>query len=241
MKTINKSVFLTLLTLLFLTGCSTYTPNAEAGIYTRIQEGKNIYMTDASAQELTNKLLYSMSVERGYISLDNGDVAYLTAAMDFYANKISKLYASNVPVSDELNTKYVLLKEFSYNSGTWAITQFSTTGHFEVLKEYLNAANTGSKGIVFEVAEKEGKSLLKITDYTGSDLNVVIPDTINGVPITSIEESAFADKNLTGIVVGKNVTEIKTKAFIGNKFTSIDLPDNTTVEPDSFDVGVNIK
>src|SRR5215510_6472008 len=71
-----------------------------------------------------------------------------------------------------------------------------------------------------------------ITRYAGSDLVVVIPDTINGLPVTAIGNSVFSQKtSLTSVTIPNSVTSIGAQAFlfctslksvtIGNSVTSI--------------------
>jgi BspA type Leucine rich repeat region (6 copies) len=73
---------------------------------------------------------------------------------------------------------------------------------------------------------------ITITGYTNSPSVLIIPDTINGMPVTSIGTQAFAsDTNLTSITIGNNVTNIGQNAFeecfiltnlvIGTNVTSI--------------------
>jgi hypothetical protein len=73
---------------------------------------------------------------------------------------------------------------------------------------------------------------LNIYQYTGSGGVVVIPNTTNGLPITSIEEGAFyVCSTLTSVTIGTNVTSIGDDAFdecinmtnliIGNAVTNI--------------------
>ena len=78
---------------------------------------------------------------------------------------------------------------------------------------------------------------IELTKYIGSGGNVIIPDTIDGKPVTVIAENAFKgknygyDSNLTGIVIPDSVTYIGSSAFqdckiltdvaIGNGITKI--------------------
>ena len=73
---------------------------------------------------------------------------------------------------------------------------------------------------------------ITITGFTGPGGDVTIPDTINGYPVTSIGNLAFAYcTNLTGVTIGDSVTSIGDYAFysctsltsvtIGNGVTSI--------------------
>ena len=57
---------------------------------------------------------------------------------------------------------------------------------------------------------------ITITGYTGSGGSVVIPDTINGYPVTTIGSfvfSGFSGVGLTNVTIGTNVTEHRTGAF----------------------------
>jgi BspA type Leucine rich repeat region (6 copies) len=55
---------------------------------------------------------------------------------------------------------------------------------------------------------------ITITDYnTAAGLNVVIPTTINGYPVTAIGYAAFADLTLTTVTLPDSVTTIGDEAF----------------------------
>ena len=73
---------------------------------------------------------------------------------------------------------------------------------------------------------------ITITGYTGSGGDVTIPDTTNGLPVTSIGDDAFAHcSSLTSVTIPNSVTSIGSNAFyscygltsvtIGNSVTSI--------------------
>lgn len=82
-----------------------------------------------------------------------------------------------------------------------------------------------------------------ITGYKGIDTEVVIPDTIEGVPVTSIGNRAFQYcRNLTSITIPNSVTSIGSShygsdgAFYGcTSLTSITIPDSVTyIGPETF-------
>ncbi len=72
---------------------------------------------------------------------------------------------------------------------------------------------------------------IAITQYTGSGGAVTIPDTINGLPVTSIGSAFINCTNLTSVTIPNSVTNIGDYAFawcislnnvtIGNSVTSI--------------------
>jgi hypothetical protein len=92
----------------------------------------------------------------------------------------------------------------------------------------------------------------EITGYHGADANVVIPDSISGVSVTSIGHAAFYGQNITSITMPDTVTKIQSYAFYQcrslknvtyskkltdiwfyafaycNSLTSISLPDSLT-------------
>lgn len=53
----------------------------------------------------------------------------------------------------------------------------------------------------------------EITDYVGSDTNVVIPAAIGGVAVTKIGQAAFMSKNIENVVIPSTVTYVDDYAF----------------------------
>lgn len=58
--------------------------------------------------------------------------------------------------------------------------------------------------------------------------DVVIPKTIDGHIVTSIEMNAFKNKQLTSVVIPTGVTSIGQYAFQNNQLTSVTIPDSVT-------------
>lgn len=74
-----------------------------------------------------------------------------------------------------------------------------------------------------------------ITGYTGTEKNVVIPDTINGKRVTKIGNSAFSRKGLTSVRIPYGVTVIGDSAFSMNQITTLKIPGSVrTVEAKAF-------
>jgi hypothetical protein len=55
---------------------------------------------------------------------------------------------------------------------------------------------------------------ITITGYTGSDNTVIIPGTINGLPVTSIGDYAFEYDTFTNVTIPDSVTDIVLGAFV---------------------------
>ena len=71
--------------------------------------------------------------------------------------------------------------------------------------------------------------VVKIARYTGTNSSVAIPGTLNGLPVTSIENSAFKnDTQLVHITLPGSVTNIGSSAFAGSGLTSF-IASNTLV------------
>ena len=69
-----------------------------------------------------------------------------------------------------------------------------------------------------------------ITSYNGNQKNVVVPDTIDGLPVTEIADMAFSFNNvLETVVIGNNVTKIGEAAFgYCCSMKTIIIPDSVT-------------
>jgi len=92
------------------------------------------------------------------------------------------------------------------------------TTYTDKLKELFSVATPAPEGdFTYETTE----SGVTVTGYTGGDVVVVIPDTVDGKPVTAIGEGAFADRvSLKGISIPDSVTSIGKGAFKGCKSLS---------------------
>jgi hypothetical protein len=78
---------------------------------------------------------------------------------------------------------------------------------------------------------------ITITGYnTAAGLNVVIPATTNGYPVTSIGYAAFDSSTITSVTIGTNVTSIGDYAFyFCTSLTSVTIPNSvTSIGNDTF-------
>ncbi len=92
---------------------------------------------------------------------------------------------------------------------------------------------TTEAGFICELNE-DGASVT-ITGYSGSETDIVIPDTVEGFPVTAIGDSAFYSKyRLTSVIIGNNVTKIGSHSFWQCvRLTCVTIPDNV-IEIDSY-------
>jgi hypothetical protein len=66
-----------------------------------------------------------------------------------------------------------------------------------------------------------------ITQYTGNDAKVVIPEKINGKPVIAIAKDAFKNKDVTTLVLSRFIQKIEDGAFVNcSKLKTIYYPDS---------------
>ncbi|MCL2440595.1 MAG: leucine-rich repeat domain-containing protein [Treponema sp.] len=68
-----------------------------------------------------------------------------------------------------------------------------------------------------------------IYSYKGKNKSVVIPNLINGSPVTAIFPNSFQGRNLTNIIIPEGIYEIGMEAFKDNLLTSIVFPQSLAV------------
>ncbi|MCF7924778.1 MAG: InlB B-repeat-containing protein, partial [Candidatus Izimaplasma sp.] len=90
---------------------------------------------------------------------------------------------------------------------------------------YAKFVSTIPLGLVYEIENDH----VIITDYVVSEFGIVIPNTINGLPVTVIGAYAFQSTGLWQIVLNENLKEIRTYAFQNaSNLTSIIIPESVT-------------
>jgi hypothetical protein len=73
-----------------------------------------------------------------------------------------------------------------------------------------------------------------ITGYTGFARDVVIPERIDGIPVTAISNSVFKDRNLTSVSIPDNIKNIGPNAFAGNKLEKIVIGNEVDMMTSAF-------
>ena len=77
---------------------------------------------------------------------------------------------------------------------------------------------------------KAENSEVTITEYIGESEHVLIPDTIEGMPVTALADRAFYEKRVTTVVVPDSVGQVGAACFSGDNYlVSLTLPKNLEV------------
>ena len=101
---------------------------------------------------------------------------------------------------------------------------------------FSNNKMSSSEALIYKYDSRLGKTdYSTIIGYGGEDKNVIIPEEVNGVKVTTIAANAFASCGLTSIVIPDSVTAIGGAAFYSNSLSEIKLPKNLKyIGGDSF-------
>jgi putative cell wall-binding protein len=88
------------------------------------------------------------------------------------------------------------------------------------------AAGSTTTSSDYEYTSESGETT--ITYYGGPGGAVEIPSELGGFPVTGINPSVFANKELTEVTIPESVTDIGAWAFAGNELTSVTIPAGVT-------------
>jgi hypothetical protein len=81
----------------------------------------------------------------------------------------------------------------------------------------------------FQVTLTADSAGVRITSYTGTRANVVIPATIQSLPVREIGDDAFLRSSITSLVIPEGVTSMGWRAVAGSRsLTSVTLPSTLT-------------
>ncbi|WP_245719373.1 leucine-rich repeat protein [Pelagirhabdus alkalitolerans] len=73
---------------------------------------------------------------------------------------------------------------------------------------------------------EESDGTVTITGYTGADTDLIIPEEIDGMTVTNINNGAFREQGLTSVDLPDSLKEIQRNSFRDNHLTSVELPES---------------
>lgn len=83
-----------------------------------------------------------------------------------------------------------------------------------------SAPETDSRLLLYDLEEGH----IRLTGYTGTDQELILPDAIAGNPVRLIGKAAFRNRELRGLRLPQGITHIQAEAFSGNLLTALIVP-----------------
>ena len=254
------ALVITIIVLLILAGVSIAMLTGDNGILTQANESK-IWTDLGNVDDSYKTHILGLQASNGgqQVDLDSltdiltkvevGEDGYIYAIKDLTKLNLSMESGkgeipSNVTSINDFNDVYVVDEEgnvaYILNDkvyGDIGLAQGETTTRedfFEFNEE------TGTITGIVENTTKDPNGVGYYYDDEGnqilSEKNIVVPSTINGVPVTKIRRLAFSAANIESIVIPDSVTTIEYDAFKEcTSLKSVTLPDSiTTIESGTF-------
>jgi hypothetical protein len=121
----------------------------------------------------------------------------------------------------------------------WVFSGYPLTQNLTLNAKYYTA-DFGTEGLVYSTYVRNGKLEYLVSDYIGTDSEVIIPSRINGFDITMIGPAAFLEKGVkysTGIPnssiinslsLPESIVSIGDLAFSGTNIESMTIPNNVS-------------
>lgn len=72
------------------------------------------------------------------------------------------------------------------------------------------------KNFEYKITENDGKKTIAITKYLGNEEIVTIPDEIDNIPVTVIDDHSIRNNNLRQIIIPQKIVSIKQNAIPSN-------------------------
>ena len=195
----------------------------------------------------TNLVVYYYEGVAGFTTPEWQGVPCYPAFVDATGNFSSNIVYGSAPLTVTFTYTGLGANTFAWdfnNNGTVDSTARNPDYTYDVPGTYsvrLNVSNPwGSDCVVktdYIITEPAGNftyisdgTSVTITGYFGPGGDVIIPDTIGGLPVTTIGDSVFqSNTNLNSVTTGNNVTSIGDSAFRDcTGLTSITIPDSVT-------------
>ena len=73
------------------------------------------------------------------------------------------------------------------------------------------------------------EAVVEIIGFNGNEKELILPSSINGIPVTAIGDRVFCRNQLTSVIIPNSVQIIGDDAFIHNKLTNVVLPNSLRI------------
>lgn len=106
----------------------------------------------------------------------------------------------------------------------WFIKLLTTLLILLTITPYINIDAKAADKTYGDYKYSINGTTVTITNYVGKKSKIKIPASIGGKSVTTIGPGAFADKQLTSVVIPNSVIVIEGSAFSANKLKKITIP-----------------
>ena len=162
-------------------------------------------VTTISSYAFYNKQLTRVVIHDGVTSI--GSRAFMN-------NQITELYLPNTPVS-------IGSEAFENNK----LSEINLSPNTTIAGgTFTNNLIPPDKAFIYKLNSDGTTDYTVLLGYAGSSKALEIPDTVNGVPLKTIADSAFRGQGLTSVKIPDTVERIETWAFESCKLKTIKWP-----------------
>ena len=154
------------------------------------------------------KKLRHIVIGNNVVSIRDNSFKHCTSLESIFIPK-SVVHIGEYMISSSDNT--IVFAQAEREPEDWEILWSANNRVIWNVKEY----GTTENGIKWAITNDKPNEVL-VCGVINGITNVIIPDTINDLPVTTIDNNAFyRNSNITSVIFGKNVTEVKKEAFSG--------------------------
>ena len=174
------------------------------------------------------------------------DEKALTDTLPYYYEKNRGEVPAHTLVTHDADYTFYFLMPFTDAPLAQTLQELSSILDVDVTK-----ANTAKKPAVTANADFEKINYTTRVNYDGTVTicrfkhmvagDLVLPDTINGMPVSEISGDAFSNCHLTSVVLPKGVKRIGEWAFAFGDFTEFILPEGVTTIASHAITGANLQ